>query len=153
MVCPAGAVAEPLFVPVVEDDVAGEGRVIVVLLPAAKRSEQANETLTAAFRGNDVRQAAADGNGADKGCAPAVGILHSVVLRQRLVGVVQVNDGFMASVRFPTAKIAFGGLNDLHPKRRFSLRDLSVKSPRLQRVVSGNGRSKQQKYQNGEKGV
>ena len=86
MIRPAGAVAGVLFVPVVEDDIAGEGRIVVVLLPAVQFSEQADETFTAAFCGNDVRQAAADGNGADEGSAPAVGVLHGVVLRQRLVG-------------------------------------------------------------------
>ena len=88
VVGPIGAIACILAAGGIENDVAGQGNVGIILLSAADLIEKADLSLTATFGGDNVRETALDGHGADKRGAPLIGVLNLVTLRQGFMTVI-----------------------------------------------------------------
>ena len=88
MVRPVGAVTLSFVTGRVEYDVAWKGNVCIVLFPATYGVKQSDLTLTAAFCGDNICEAAFDGCCADKSSTPLVGVLNQITMRKRLVGII-----------------------------------------------------------------
>ena len=103
-------------VPVIKNVVAHFRGVCVVFLPRAQFLEQFNMLFAPALRWDNVGQARLDGHGGGVGAAPCVRVLHFIAPGQGLVGVVNVNDLFVAPVAFLAPQPGHGGVHDLLSK-------------------------------------
>ena len=122
MLRPAGAVQAPGEIPVVEDDVAGQGQVAVVLLPSAQVLKQLDLPGAGALRRDDIRHSGLQSSGGDEGGAPGIVIGDTVILGQGIEGVVQVDDEPVGPVVLPDARPAAGGVHQLLPGLSLRLR-------------------------------
>ena len=130
MIGPAGTVGkEGLLTPGIVDNITGQGKVIIILLPASHLRKQFNLPLAATFRRNNIGFLACNGCGADKDRTPAVGILDGIVLGQRFVGIVEVNNFLVTSVCFIRAQPLLGGSYERQPRGFFRGLYISGKSP------------------------
>ena len=115
VVRPAGGIAQCPHIPVVVDDIAGQGKIAVLFFPAGQFFPKTDLPLTAAFRGNAVRQIGFTGAEADEGGAPVVVVFYLIALGQELMGVVGVDDGPMTVAAFLCAQVFDGDFQKLSP--------------------------------------
>ena len=86
--------------PVIENDVTRAWNIGVVFLPASEFLEQLDMLTASALGRDDVGEAAFDGDGADEGAAPRVGVLHLVASGEGRVAVIGVDNFAVAAVCF-----------------------------------------------------